>query len=54
MTYENIVFEKEEAIGILLINRPKSLNALNPVTLNEIGCGTARCRAALPCHYRRR
>ena len=36
MTYENIVFEKEEAVGILLINRPKSLNALNPATLNEI------------------
>ena len=36
MTYENIVFEKEDAIGILRINRPKSLNALNPATLNEI------------------
>ncbi len=36
MTYENILFEKEGAVGILLINRPKSLNALNPVTLNEI------------------
>ena len=32
MAYENIVFEKEDAIGILRVNRPKSLNALNPVT----------------------
>ena len=36
MAYENIVFEKEDAIGILSVNRPKSLNALNPATLGEI------------------
>ena len=36
MAYENIVFEKEEAVGILTVNRPKSLNALNPATLGEI------------------
>ena len=36
MAYENIVFEKEEAVGILTVNRLKSLNALNPATLGEI------------------
>lgn len=36
MAYENIIFEKEGAIGILKINRPKSLNALNPATVKEI------------------
>src|SRR6266852_3560965 len=36
MTYENILFEKDGAVGILKINRPKSLNALNPPTVREI------------------
>jgi len=36
MAYENIVFEREGAVGILKVNRPKSLNALNPATVREI------------------
>lgn len=37
MSYENILFEvKECGVGLLTINRPKSLNALNPKTLDEI------------------
>lgn len=36
MTYENILFAKDGAIGVLKINRPKSLNALNPATVKEI------------------
>src|SRR5207247_7177577 len=36
MGYENTFFEKDGAVGSLTINRPKSLNALNPATLNEI------------------
>ncbi|MGH7962393.1 MAG: enoyl-CoA hydratase-related protein [Candidatus Binatia bacterium] len=36
MTYENLLFEKDGAVGVLTINRPKSLNALNPATLQEI------------------
>lgn len=51
MAYENIIFEKEGAIGILKINRPKSLNALNPATVKEIAAclddiqqdGSIRC-----------
>lgn len=36
MAYENILFAQEGAVGILKVNRPKSLNALNPATLREI------------------
>jgi len=36
MAYENILFEKDSAVGSLTINRPKSLNALNPATLHEM------------------
>jgi len=37
MAYENIVFEQDGPVGLLTINRPKSLNALNPATVREIG-----------------
>ena len=37
MAYENIMFEKDGLVGILTVNRPKSLNALNPATIREIG-----------------
>ena len=33
---ENIIFEKDGTIGLLKVNRPKSLNALNPATVKEI------------------
>ena len=36
MTYENIIFAKDGAVGVIKINRPKSLNALNPATVKEI------------------
>ncbi len=36
MAYENILFEVKDNVGILTINRPKVLNALNPKTLDEI------------------
>ncbi len=36
MGYENVIFEVKENVGILTINRPKVLNALNPATLEEI------------------
>lgn len=36
MTYENILFERDGTIGVIKINRPKSLNALNPATVKEI------------------
>ncbi len=36
MEYKNVIFEVKEGVGILTINRPKVLNALNPETLDEI------------------
>ena len=36
MQYENILVTKEENIGLLSINRPKALNALNTATLKEL------------------
>jgi enoyl-CoA hydratase len=36
MNFENLIFKKEGNIGILSINRPKALNALNSATLKEI------------------
>jgi enoyl-CoA hydratase len=35
--YENILFEKENGIGTITINRPKVLNALNADTIRELG-----------------
>ena len=36
MNYEMIIVEKKDKIGIITINRPKSLNALNAQTLEEL------------------
>jgi enoyl-CoA hydratase len=38
MDFKNVIFEKEEKIATLTINRPKALNALNSETLTEIDC----------------
>src|SRR3972149_10328586 len=36
MDYENIIYSKEDNIGIIKLNRPKSLNALNKKLMSEI------------------
>lgn len=36
MEYQNIRFRKEENIGILTVDRPKALNALNTQTIQEM------------------
>lgn len=36
MEFKNLVIEKNDAIGIIKLNRPESLNALNIETLGEI------------------
>lgn len=51
MTYENILFEQDGPVGILTVNRPKSLNALNPATVREIGAcvEAARHNSSVRC-----
>src|SRR5437762_13105122 len=36
MTFENLLLEREGAIAIVTINRPKVLNALNSHTIDEL------------------
>ena len=36
MRYKTILFEENDAIGLLTLNRPKTLNALNQVMLEEL------------------
>ena len=36
MTFENLLLERDGAVAILTVNRPKVLNALNTQTLDEI------------------
>ena len=36
MELNNVIFEKEGNIGVLTINRPKALNALNSETLKDL------------------
>ncbi|MFQ5663987.1 MAG: enoyl-CoA hydratase-related protein [Terriglobia bacterium] len=36
MTYENLLYDKRDAIAFITINRPKVLNALNRRTLEEL------------------
>lgn len=45
MAYDNLSFEQDGAIGILTINRPKSLNALDPATLAELAACLETVRA---------
>ena len=36
MTYETILVEREDAVGIVTLNRPKVLNALSSQLLSEL------------------
>jgi enoyl-CoA hydratase len=46
MTFTNILLEQPEpGIWLLTVNRPKSLNALNAATLEEIGAAVAKVAA---------
>ena len=37
MQYENIIVEKQGKVGVLRLNRPKALNALNDQLMDELG-----------------
>ena len=36
MQYENIIVETKGKVGIIMLNRPKALNALNSVLITEL------------------
>ena len=40
---EFITYEVEGQVGIITINRPKALNALNSAVLDELECNDRRC-----------
>ncbi|HEY6721260.1 MAG TPA: enoyl-CoA hydratase [Burkholderiales bacterium] len=42
MTYENILVETRGRVGLLTLNRPKALNALNDALMNELGEALAK------------
>lgn len=37
MNYENILVETQDKVGIIRLNRPKALNALNDHIMDELG-----------------
>lgn len=37
MSYENIVVETRGRVGLIILNRPKALNALSPALIGELG-----------------
>jgi enoyl-CoA hydratase len=37
MTYENILVERRDRVGLVTLNRPKALNALNDALMDEVG-----------------
>lgn len=36
MTYETILVERDQRVGIITLNRPQALNALNSQVMNEV------------------
>src|SRR5215831_15441197 len=45
MAYENIVVETHGRVGLIRLNRPKQLNALNDALMNELGDALAKLDA---------
>jgi len=42
MSYENILVEARGRVGLIQLNRPKALNALNDALMNEVGDALAK------------
>jgi len=45
MAYENILAETRGRVGLVRLNRPKALNALNDALMNELGDALAKLDA---------
>lgn len=45
MPYENILLEMRGRVGLITLNRPKQLNALNDALMDELGHALAACEA---------
>src|SRR5262245_35861894 len=45
MTFENLLIERDAAVAVITLNRPKVLNALNAQTLTELSDAIAACKA---------
>ena len=43
MAYENIIAEVRGRVGLITLNRPKQLNALNDALMNELGAALGAC-----------
>ena len=41
MSYENILVETRGKVGLITLNRPKQLNALNDALMDEVGAALA-------------
>ena len=44
MTFENLKFDRVDAVAVITFNRPKVLNALNAHTLTELSAAIAACK----------
>lgn len=45
MEYQNVLFEVQDGIGLLTVNRPEKLNALNTLTVDELQDALERIKA---------
>ena len=44
MTYQTIIVETRGRVGVIRLNRPQALNALNSPLFQELGTGGRRVR----------
>ena len=44
-----LTLQREGAVAVVTVNRPKVLNALNVATLDELAATMRRCSGTRPC-----
>ena len=47
MAYENIISETRDAVGVITLNRPKALNALNAQLIAELNDRSIAARTSV-------